>query len=127
MPLVEAHLIAGKLGIAWDSFYEQFIDPSWPGVKTLLLKHQDGQCVFLERQADKRVFFCRIQSFKPVSCIDWNADLVKQDCQEGLRQFWGLKATLGGVIEGTESSKEAFSVFLSRLRSDSTVFKHNRS
>ena len=121
MPLDEAHFIAEKLGIDWDSFYEQYIDPSWPGVTTLLLRHQDGHCVFLERQTDERVFFCRIHSFKPVSCIDWHADLSKQDCQNGLLRFWNLKVAPGGLFEGTDAAKKSFTVFLSRLQPGSTA------
>ncbi len=115
MTINEAHNIADKLGIDWDKFEAEYIDNSWPGVRTVLLRHSGGHCVFLERQADERVFFCRIQPFKPRSCTEWNADLDKKDCREGLSRYWNLAAGAEGGIEGTTPDVEAFNAFLSSL------------
>ena len=115
MPIDEARNIASKLGIDWDKFEAEYIDDSWPGVRTLMLRHRGGHCVFLEQQPDDRVFFCRIQLFKPASCIEWQASLDKKDCREGLLRLWNLSADAEGKLEGAAADIEAIKVLLSSL------------
>ncbi|MEN8613796.1 YkgJ family cysteine cluster protein [Dehalogenimonas sp. THU2] len=114
MPLEEAHRIAATLGIGWEEFQREYLDPAWPGVRTVLVRHAGGHCLFLERQPDERVFFCRIQAFKPASCIEWQADLSKQDCREGLAS-WHLCVGATGCIEGAPSDIEEFDALIDAL------------
>ncbi len=115
MTIDEAHKIANKLRIDWDKFEAEYIDNSWPGVRTVLLRHSGGHCIFLEPQPGGKVFFCRIQPFKPRSCIEWNASLAKKDCREGLSQCWKLAVDAKGNIEGNAAELETFNALLSSL------------
>jgi hypothetical protein len=115
MTINEAHNIADRLGLSWEEMEAEYIDHSWPGVRTVLLRQRGGQCVFLDRQTDARIAFCRIQPFKPTSCIEWNADLDKKDCREGLAQYWKLNVDAEGKIEGAAGDIEGFNALLSRL------------
>ena len=120
MPLEEAYRIAATMGIGWEEFQEEYLDPTWPGIRTVLAKHNGDGCVFLVRQPDERVFFCRIQSFKPASCIEWQAGLSKQDCRDGLAQHWKLNVNSEGSIQGSDTDMGAFQVLLIQLDAGST-------
>ncbi len=113
----EAHNIADKLSIEWDKFEGEYLDNSWPGVRTLLLRHRGGHCVFLEPQADGKVFFCRVHKFKPESCIEWNADLDKKDCREGLQKYWDLGVDAEGNISGQPENIAALNKLIDKLNS----------
>ena len=113
----EAHNIADRLGIEWERFESEYVDNSWPGVRTLLLRHRSGHCVFLEPQAGGKVFFCRVHKFKPGSCIDWNADLDKKDCREGLVKYWKLAVDAKGEIIGEAGDVAALDDLLVELNS----------
>ncbi len=115
MTIDEAHKIANKLRIEWATFEEDYIDNSWPGVRTVLLQHRGGHCIFLEPQPDGKVFFCRVHKFKPQSCIQWNADLNKRDCQEGLAKFWNLAVDAEGQIAGAAGDVAALNELLGKL------------
>ena len=115
MTVNEAHNIADKLDIEWEEFQTEYLDGAWPGTRTVLLRHRDGHCAFLEPQPDKRVFFCRIQRFKPESCIQWNADADKKDCQEGLKTFWGLGFDEEGKFKGDAKAAEELEKLLEKL------------
>jgi Fe-S-cluster containining protein len=116
MTIDEAHKIANKLRIDWEKFEEDYLDNSWPGVRTVLLRHKDGHCLFLQPQPDGKVFFCRVHQFKPESCIQWNADLNKKDCREGLSKYWKLHVDEEGKIAGEAGDVEAFDTLLGRLK-----------
>jgi Fe-S-cluster containining protein len=123
MTINEAHNIADKLGIEWETFEAEYIDNSWPGVRTVLLRHSGGHCVFLEPQPGGKVFFCHIQAFKPRSCIEWNADLNKKDCREGLSYYWNLNANTENGIEGAANDIEAFNSLLTSLDAETDPAK----
>ncbi|XUX00257.1 MAG: YkgJ family cysteine cluster protein [Dehalogenimonas sp.] len=115
MTVNEAHNIADKLRIEWDEFEKDYLDGAWPGTRTVLLGHREGHCVFLEPQPDNRVFFCRIQKFKPESCIQWKADADKKDCQEGLEQLWDLGTDAEGQFTGDPGKVRELNAFLETL------------
>ena len=118
MPLSEAQLISDKLGMNWPDFQRDCLDLTWPGVHTFLLKHQDGRCVFLEPQLDSRVFFCRIQTFKPAACREWEADFDKQDCREGLARYWRLKYDAENRVTGDAADMALFNNFIRQVAAD---------
>ena len=115
MPIDEARRIAGRLGLSWEEFQLDYLDPAWPGSRTVLAVHRDGKCVFLEQQPDERVFFCHIQPFKPASCIEWNAGLEKNDCRQGLAGCWKLHVDADGRVTGAVLDIEAFNSLLATL------------
>ncbi|APV45379.1 hypothetical protein Dform_02070 [Dehalogenimonas formicexedens] len=115
MTVNEAHRIAEKLKIEWDIFENDYLDGAWPGTRTVLLRHREGHCVFLEQQPDKRVFFCRVHKFKPESCIQWNADADKKDCQEGLEKLWNLTVDAEGSFSGAPGAVEELEALLETL------------
>jgi hypothetical protein len=116
MTIDEAHKIANKLRIDWEKFEEDYLDNSWPGVRTVLLRHSGGHCLFLQPQPDGKVFFCRVHKFKPESCIQWNADLDKKDCREGLKKYWNLGVDAEGEISGDQKDISAFHDLVERLK-----------
>lgn len=116
MTINEAHNIADRLRIAWDDFEAEYIDNSWPGVRTVLLRHSGGHCVFLEPQPDGKVFFCRVHTFKPQSCIEWNADADKKDCREGLVRYWNLGINTEGNFTGEASDVAELNALLTQLK-----------
>jgi hypothetical protein len=115
MSINEAHNIADRLGLSWEEMEAEYVDHSWPGVRTVLLRQRGGKCVFLDRQPDDRVAFCRVQPFKPASCIEWNADLAKKDCREGLAHYWKLAVDAEGNIAGAAADIEDLNGLLLKL------------
>lgn len=118
LPLSEAEIISDKLGMSWPDFQTQYLDPAWPGIQTVLLKHQDGRCVFLEPQSDHRYFFCRIQSYKPAVCLSWEADFTKPDCREGLGRYWKLKFDAENRVTGDTADMANFNGFMKQIKVD---------
>jgi Fe-S-cluster containining protein len=111
----EAELIARELGLDWADFFREYLDPAWPSHHTFLARHNERGCVFLEPQSDSRVFFCRIQPFKPADCRDWQASLDKDDCRQGLKELWGLEPDDRGNITGNPAVLEEFRGLLEKL------------
>ncbi|MDV2990192.1 MAG: YkgJ family cysteine cluster protein [Dehalogenimonas sp.] len=120
MPLAEAQAIATRLGLTWEEFERDYLDPAWPGVRTVIARHTGGRCVFLEPQPGGRVFFCRIQPFKPAACIDWQADLAKGDCQAGLERYWQLGVDAESRLTGTAKDLAEFKNLLKNLAGGAT-------
>lgn len=83
MTIGEAHRIAEKLRIEWDTFESGYLDNAWPGVKTVLLRHSGGHCVFLEPQPGDRTFFCRIQKFKRLHASNGMPTPIKKTAAMG--------------------------------------------
>lgn len=120
MHLAEAQGIAENLGLTWEQFQSDYLDPAWPGVRTVIARHGEGGCVFLDAQPGGRVFFCRIQPFKPASCIEWQADLSKADCRSGLTQHWRLEVDAENRLTGAPEDLTAFNALLAELEGEST-------
>lgn len=115
MSVTEARRIASTLELSWDEFQGKYLDPEWPGVESLLLIHRDGACVFLDIDTGTRTTTCRIQSFKPSSCLDWSSGANKPECQQGLAKYWGLVVDSSGKIRGSEEQMGRFQSFLEAL------------
>jgi Fe-S-cluster containining protein len=86
----EARDITQKLLINWERFLTEYADSRWPGTRSYLLRHVDGACVFLQSSPDKKQRLCRIHDLKPACCREWEADLKKPECQEGLKRIRDL-------------------------------------
>ncbi len=81
---VEVRELAANLGMRTSAFSRRFtrvypLRRGWRQLKATL----DG-CVFL-RFDDKRSF-CSIWAVRPQVCRDWQANLGKRECSDGLRQ-----------------------------------------
>lgn len=112
MTVAEAEHIADRLGIGFDDFKLQYLDPRWPGVKTLLAKAVNGQCIFLRQGRDEKEWLCGIHGFKPLPCIEWQAGFEKKQCQKGLKQYWRLDMDAAGDINGDPEDIEKFNKYL---------------
>jgi Fe-S-cluster containining protein len=115
LSLAEAQRIADKLGITPDDFRNRYTDKRWPGIKNLLLRKRNGDCVFLERVKGSKVTRCQIHAFRPLSCIDWISSSYQRECQKGLARNWGLSVTLAGSVEGTSERVQEFCRLLESL------------
>ncbi len=93
-----------------------YTDRRWPGTRSYLLAHKNGACVFLEESGDKQQALCRIHTFKPASCLDWKADLGKDECQSGLQTKFGLTVDAQGRICGEPAQIAAFESYIASLK-----------
>ncbi len=110
LSLVEARQIADELVFAWDDWLDRYVDQSWPGVDSLLLRQCEGVCVFLEHVEGSSMTHCLIQTFKPSSCREWKPSLYRRECREGLVKYWQLTVSRSGQLGGTkEKLKDSFS------------------
>ena len=101
LSLVEARQITNELGLAWDEWLDLYVDQSWPGTNSLLLRRCKGGCIFLEHIKGCNMTRCIIQPFKPSSCKEWRPSLYQRECQQGLAQCWGLTVNPLGQVEGS--------------------------
>ncbi len=115
LSLVEARQIANELRLAWDEWLDLYVDQSWPGTNSLLLRRCKGGCVFLEQIEGSKVTRCRIHAFKPSSCMDWVPSLYRRECQKGLVNYWGLTVSLSGQLEGSTQKVREFCDLLESL------------
>ena len=115
LELAESRLIADRLGMSLQLFLDECTDPRWPGTETHLLRHVDGKCLFLEQQAGKAKWLCRIHAFKPDCCLRWAAGAEKNECRKGLSRYWGLSVDDSGNLTGSATDLEYFRDFLKTL------------
>jgi len=115
LELTESRLIAGRLGMSLQQFLDDCTDARWPGTETHLLRHADGKCLFLEQQAGKTKWLCRIHAFKPDCCLQWAAGPEKKECLRGLSLYWGLSVDDSGNLTGSATDLEYFRDFLKTL------------
>jgi hypothetical protein len=111
--LAEAQLIAGQQGLGFEEWKAGFADPLWPGTESLLIRRENGHCIYLQRLTNGQSICC-IHCFKPASCLEWTSGLAKKECREGLLRDWGLTADNEREIRGPQ---EKFNVFLRYLDS----------
>jgi Fe-S-cluster containining protein len=111
----EAHRIAEKIGVTWEYFLENHTEPSWPGVNSFLMKRRDGKCLFLTNGPQPGSLVCSIHTFKPASCTEWNSNMLRRECQEGLAKYWDLTVDASGNLVGPPEKQQAFRTFLKTL------------
>jgi len=112
MTLPEARELAGNLGVDWQSFTDNYLDPRWPGRDTVVLRHDSFRCVFLEQPPDSVFGLCRIHRFKPVSCLAWTAGIDRKECRQGLSRFWNLSIGENGKLKGSPADIKCFRTFV---------------
>jgi hypothetical protein len=115
MTLAEAKAIALRLSVSWQEFVADYLDPRWPGKDTFLARHMEGKCVFLDMAADSKFGLCRIHTFKPRPCIDWQAGAEKKECQQGLLRYWNLKIGEDGTMRGSQPALNNFQTFIESM------------
>jgi len=115
LSLVEARQIADELGFAWDDWLDRYVDQSWPGVDSLLLRQCEGACVFLEHVEGSNMTHCLIQPFKPSSCREWKPGLYRRECREGLVKYWQLTVSRSGQLGGAKEKLRDFHSFIESL------------
>ena len=115
LDMAESRMIADRLGMSLQKFFDDCTDPRWPGTATHLLLHKNGMCLFLEQQQGKNKWLCRIHDFKPDACREWAAGLEKNECRKGLSLYWGLSVDDEGKLTGSPADLECFQTFLKTL------------
>ncbi len=90
LDMAEAQRIAAGLGLNLKDFIQRYADPRWHDAETILLRHENGECVFLERLESGKEAFCKIPSIKPAICREFPANLNQKVCWEGLAKYWDL-------------------------------------
>ena len=114
--LEEAHLIADRLKVGWEYFLAEYADQRWPGKQSILIRHSNGACLFLQICPQKMQRLCLVHDCKPACCLEWESGLERADCREGLKTQWGLTLDPSGLIAGSEEKLEVFDRFLQTLR-----------
>jgi uncharacterized protein len=112
----EVEEIASRLNLTGQTFIEQYADKRWPGTESILLRHQDGGCVFLDQPQDSVSGLCRIHEFEPECCRQWQAGLNQKECQQGLTRYWGLTVDNDGKPAGSPEKIRKFQAFLESLQ-----------
>jgi Fe-S-cluster containining protein len=117
----EANILAERLGITLMEFENDYLDPHWPGVDTVVIRHYAGRCPFLDQPADSIMGLCRIHAFKPFCCREWHASLDRKECQQGLSRYWGLSVNESGELTGSPEDVLCFQTFLEFLNEEEDV------
>ena len=112
LSLTEARQIANELCLTWDEWLDLYVDQSWPGTDSLLLRRCKGGCVFLEDIKGSNATRCIIQPVKPSSCRESRPSWYQRECQQGLAQRWGLTVNPLGQIEGSRQKLLDFYSFI---------------
>jgi len=106
--VAEAEHIADSLGISLETFLERYSDDSWFEPGYYLLDSQDGVCIFLAESEDSRMFSCLIHPVRPEACWEWQPDLERKECFEGLQRCWGLSVGSSGRLQGPPEKVREF-------------------
>ena len=115
LSLLEARRIAEGMGLAWGDFLRQYIDRYYPGAQDFIVRQRNGACIFLKLVRDKKKADCLIHPFKPAACREWVPSLLRRDCREGLKTYWGLEVGPSGQPQGQEDRVRDFHSFLESL------------
>jgi Fe-S-cluster containining protein len=117
MNMEEAQLISDKLGVNLQYFKSEYADPRWPFDQSILIRHQNGACSFLQINSEKKEALCRIHSFKPLCCREWESRMDRADCKEGLKSIWDLEIDDSGRVVGRSERVAEFTAFLRSIDS----------
>ncbi|MCR4393173.1 MAG: YkgJ family cysteine cluster protein [Dehalococcoidales bacterium] len=111
----EARKICEGLGLNWYFFLSNYLEPR-DGWESYYLRQRDGACIFLKAVENPARRICLIQAWKPSTCREWMPGIFRRECQEGLWQYWGLKVTPDGEIQGTAERIREFEEALRAFR-----------
>jgi len=114
----EARRIADGLQLNYGDFLANYTDPKWHQTDNFLLRRNNGECIFLDRQRRRQEAVCGINQFKPVACRLWIPSVFRPECRDGLEKFWQLKVDESGGISGTPKALDEFYCHLKSLVSD---------
>lgn len=112
LELTEARELAANLKMGWDEFLQSFTDPRWGSSRSVLLRRTTHGCPFLDQPEGSAIGLCRIHTFKPQCCRDWQSKLWKKECRRGLSQFWNLCVNENDCIAGDPDDIQVFRTFL---------------
>jgi Fe-S-cluster containining protein len=115
LSLAEAHRIADTLGVSWQYFADEYSDKRWPGIRSLLVRQKNGFCAFLKTSPPEEqplTVDCLIHDFKPACCREWKTGLHRPECQQGLKNQWGVSVDASGALCGARDKIEAFERFI---------------
>ena len=116
---VEARRICDGLGLNWYIFLGNYVEPSLAGADNFYLRQQDGACIFLKKRGGEPYrTVCLVHACKPATCRVWNASLYNKECQEGLKNYWGLAVTSEGQLQGPDEKIQRFQAFLTSLKTN---------
>jgi Fe-S-cluster containining protein len=108
-------MIAAKLGVTREEFIDKYTDRRWPGINDFLIRQDGFGCIFLKQSASNKQKLCQIHIFKPQCCLDWQFGKQRQECQEGLRNIWGLTLDSNGNLCGPREKLREFKQYLKML------------
>ncbi len=118
--LIEARKLALNLGVGWEHFRAEYIDPRWPGSRSYLLRQINSACIFLRATGSNGPKLCSIHAFKPPCCTEWKSGIDRSECVEGLKKVWDLTIDSSGKLCGSEEKIRAFERFISVLNNPSS-------
>jgi Fe-S-cluster containining protein len=110
----EGNHLAKGLGLDWNTFKERYLEKFYVATDRFLIRQIKDNCIFLN-QVNPRQAICRINDFKPSSCLAWQADTSKPECRTGLKQIWNLDISQDGEIKGAEADVNNFDVFINSI------------
>jgi Fe-S-cluster containining protein len=120
MTEAEAKTIAEKIGITWEAFIDNYLDSRWPGIETVVIRQIASVCPFLDQPADSIIGLCRIHACKP-SCCQWQANLDRNECRQGLNRYWGLSVSEDGELNGSPEDILCFQTYIESLNEEEDV------
>jgi len=100
--LEEAGRLAQGLGISVERFVEVYADRRWPDGRSVMVRHENGHCVFLDVGVDARANSCLIHLFRPSSCREWVPGLDHVECRMGLMKLLGISTGRSGEVVSLE-------------------------
>lgn len=107
--LEEAVRLARGLGMGIREFVEAYADKRWPGERSLLIRQENGHCVFLVSDVDNPgMTGCVIHAFKPASCLEWHPGLGHVECRRGLMRMLGISREGSGEVVSPEEGEVLF-------------------
>jgi Fe-S-cluster containining protein len=115
MNRTEAESLAKNLGITMQAFIDNYIDPRWPGTESVVVRHVAGRCPFLDQPEGSIFGLCRIHTFKPFCCRQWQASPDRKECRQGLNRYWGLAVNEQGELVGSPEDKLCFQIYVESL------------
>lgn len=81
----EAISIAKGLGISFEVFLERYAYEYPAKSRIYYLRRRYGACIFLRKRKGKAS--CQIHPFKPEACRNWEPNLSRPECLEGLKKI----------------------------------------
>ena len=112
----EGNRLARKMGMDWEKFLNNYLDPFYVATDRFLIRQINGKCIFLNQVNGKQAL-CSINGFKPSSCIEWSANAFIPECKSGLKHIWNLSVKLNGEIKGKVTDIIRFKNFVDSISS----------